>query len=222
MSFPLPAVPVPHPFDTALTPIFVPTSAHILAIESYYGMLGPGISGAFLYNPTNPKSGIAIDRQGRLAPVLEVRWREFERAVAGAQAQMAHPHEGGGWWSRPQNTTCPEDVTYDLGPANGGALTRFHLTGHTVSARYGSPDDVQWYTPTGETHTRDIVPFPFVEVERIISALREDLFPPETPFNWERTYVPVPIIDELRPMLRAIVRMVGIQRANRWGIGYPI
>ncbi|KAJ7488906.1 hypothetical protein FB451DRAFT_1223239 [Mycena latifolia] len=216
--------PLPHPIDPALTPIFVPTASHILAVESYYGMLGPGISAAFLYNPTDPNSGIAIDDQGRLVPVLEARWREFERAVAGAQAQTQDPHAGGGWWSRPQNTTCPVDVTYDLGPAasDSAALTRYHLTGHTVSVRHGYPDDVQWYTPAGDVITRDIVPQPFVEVERIIRTLKEELFPPEPPFDWKKPFAPTPIANELRPMLRAIVHMVGIQRSRQWSINYPI
>ena len=102
-TFPLTPAHLPLPVDTAVTPIFVPNASHVLAIESYFGMQGHGILSAFVHNPTDPNSGIAIDHQGRLAPVLEARWREFERAVMGARAQVADLRWGGGWWSRPQN-----------------------------------------------------------------------------------------------------------------------
>ncbi|KAJ7757242.1 hypothetical protein DFH07DRAFT_819652 [Mycena maculata] len=205
-----------------LTPIFVPTPADVLAIESYFGLSGPGFTFAFLYNPTDPNSGIAMDDRGRLAPVLETRWREFERAVAGAQAEMSDPRGGGGTWSRPQNWTCPTDMYYDLGLA--GSLVRFTLSGHTVSARYdGYPDDVQWYTPDGKIKVVDAVPNPFLEVERIIRSLSEELFPRDLEF--ERTVISLlhdipdwslppnsPISDEVTPMLRAIMRTAGIRR----------
>jgi hypothetical protein len=66
-------------------------------------MVGPGISAAFLYNPLDPNSGIVVDDRGRLAPVLENRWREFERAVFGAQAALQNTWGVESWWSRPQN-----------------------------------------------------------------------------------------------------------------------
>ncbi|KAJ6527903.1 hypothetical protein DFH09DRAFT_1414082 [Mycena vulgaris] len=201
-----PFLPLPHP---PFLPLFVPSSSHILAIESYYGMTGPGIAAAVLYNPADPSgaSGLVIDHQGRVAPVLEARWREFERAVAGAREEVRGGHAG--WWSRPQNMTCQPDMTYDLGPADDGELTRVHLTGHAISARYGYPDDVQWHTPAGAVLTRDVVPAPFLELERQLAALRTDLFPPDPPYDWD--WVATPVAKELRPMLRAIVRMAGIR-----------
>ncbi|KAJ7131350.1 hypothetical protein C8R44DRAFT_978227 [Mycena epipterygia] len=206
--------PLVFSINTNLTPIFVPTPLHILVIESYFGLGGPGLASAFLYNPTNPNVGIAVNDMGRLAPVLEARWRDFERAVAGAQTEAQHPQRGGGSWSRPQNTTCPTDMFYDLGPADSDTtLVRFRLGGHTVSARYGYPDDVQWYTPTEEIKTVDAVPEPYLKVERIIRGLADELF---APWDWSQPHPPVP--DELRPILRAIHRMARIR--HRWGRGY--
>ncbi|KAJ7182991.1 hypothetical protein C8R43DRAFT_941076 [Mycena crocata] len=174
--FPLTPPHLPFPINTTATPIFVPTPAHVLAIESYFGLGGPGLNAAFLYNPLNPNSGVAIAERGRLAPVLEARWREFENAIVGAQAAMRDPRWGGGEWSRPQNWTCPTSVYYDLGPGPG-ALERFGLSGHMVDVRYGQPDDVQWYTPAGKIITVDIVPEPFLEVEHIIRNLTAELLP---------------------------------------------
>lgn len=95
--------PIYASINTTLTPIFVPNPQSVLAIESYYNMVGPGISAAFLYNPLDPNSGIVVDDRGRLAPVLENRWREFERAVFGAQAALQNTWGVESWWSRPQN-----------------------------------------------------------------------------------------------------------------------
>jgi hypothetical protein len=98
-----PHPPVYHQINTTLTPVFVPTPHSVLAIESYAGLGGQGFTVAFLYNPLDPNSGIAVDEHGRLAPVLEARWHEFERAVAGAQAALQHTWGVGSSWSRPQN-----------------------------------------------------------------------------------------------------------------------
>ena len=53
---------------------------------------------------------------------------------------------------------------------------RFTLTGHVTFRGY-YPEDVQWYTPQGEIKSIDVVPAPFLEVERIIRNLTEELLP---------------------------------------------
>jgi len=212
--------PVYPSINTTLTPIFVPDPRSVLVIESYSGLGGTGISAAFLYNPLDPNFGIAVDDRGRLAPVLEARWHEFERAVAGAQDALRRTWGVESWWSRPQNTTCPTDVFYDLGPAAAtetDTLVRFGLSGHTVSQRYGSPDNVQWYIPpddddTFKVVTVDDVPPPFVEVERIIRNLAEELLP------WDWTQPEMPLPPDVRAMLRAIATMARMKRW--WGKGY--
>ncbi|KAJ7677707.1 hypothetical protein DFH06DRAFT_1166976 [Mycena polygramma] len=195
--------------NTTLTPVFVPNAQSVLAIESYFGMMGPGISAAFLYNPLNPKSGIAIDERGRLAPVLEERWREFERAVVGAQLALRDTWGLESFWSRPQNTTCPEDGYYDLGPAfPTGSLMRFGISVHTASVRWGGLDDVQWYRRDDldlVIKVVDTVPEPFQEVERIIRGLRTELLP----WDWSQPDMPVP--NDVRAMLRAIAALARIK-----------
>ncbi|KAJ7434915.1 hypothetical protein B0H11DRAFT_2116032 [Mycena galericulata] len=225
--FPLTPSHLAFTINTTATPIFLPTPVHVLAIESCYGMMGPGMSMAFLYNPTDPNSGIAMDDRGRLAPVLETRWREFEHAVAGAQAAMLDHRAGGEIWSRPQNYTCPTDMYYDLGTASASSdadLVRFTLTGHTVSTRYHEPDDVRWYTPEGRVLVVDAVPAPFLEVERIIRSLADELFPQD--WEFKRTIIDLladippdwavppnsPISDEVEPMLDALMQMAGVRR----------
>ncbi|KAF8151854.1 hypothetical protein K438DRAFT_1988147 [Mycena galopus ATCC 62051] len=203
--------PVYRVINTTLTPVFVPTPQSALAIESYFGMTGPGFTAAFLYNPLDPKSGIIINDQGWLAPVLEARWQEFERAVEGAQLALQNTWGVESWWSRPQNTTCPTDMFYDLGPpAVTESLVRFGLSGHIVSSRWGGgPDDVQWHTPAHIVKVVDFVPPPFVEVERIIRNLTEELLP----WDWFQPALPVPA--DLHAMLRAIATMARIKRWRR-------
>ncbi|KAJ6564380.1 hypothetical protein B0H19DRAFT_1258832 [Mycena capillaripes] len=203
--------------NTTLTPIFVPNPRHILAIESYFGLMGPGISVAFLYNPLDPNSGIAIDERGRLVPVLEGRWREFERAVAEAQVALQNTWGVESCWSRPQNMTCPTDVFYDLGApaATSENLTRFGLSGHMVY-RYRQPDDVQWYARAEDDlliKVVDFVPAPFLEVERIIRNLTNELLP-TLPWDWPD----MPIPADVRAMLRSIATMARMKRW--WGKGY--
>ncbi|KAJ6481427.1 hypothetical protein C8R47DRAFT_1134405 [Mycena vitilis] len=201
--------PIYPTINTTLTPVFVPNAQSVLAIESYFGMMGPGISAAFLYNPLNPKSGIAIDERGHFAPVLEERWREFERAVAGAQLALRDTWGLESFWSRPQNTTCPEDGYYDMGPASStGGLVRFGISGHTVPSRRGGPDDVQWYRRDDldlVIKVVDTVPEPFQEVERIIRDLRTELLP------WDWFQPDMPVSDDVRAMLRAIAALARIK-----------
>ncbi|KAF7369322.1 hypothetical protein MVEN_00260500 [Mycena venus] len=211
--------PIYHSINTSLTPIFVPDTHSVLAIESYFGLGGPGFTAAFLYNPLDPNSGIAVDERGRLVPVLEARWREFEHAVAGAQGALMNTWGVGSWWSRPQNTTCPEDVFYDIGPAAAtDKLTRFGISGHTVAPRWGQPDDVQWYKPVDDPadvpviKVVDAVPPPFLEVERIIRDLREELLP----WDYSQPITPIPV--DVQAMLRAIATMARIKRW--WWKGY--
>ncbi|KAJ7922665.1 hypothetical protein B0H13DRAFT_2317155 [Mycena leptocephala] len=200
--------PIYASINTTLTPIFVPNPQSVLAIESYYNMVGPGISAAFLYNPLDPNSGIVVDDRGRLAPVLENRWREFERAVFGAQAALQNTWGVESWWSRPQNTTCPEDVYYDLGPAVAtGNLMRFGISGHMVW-RPRHPDDVLWHAADREdAKVVDAVPAPFLEVERIIRNLTNELLP------WDWSQPPMPIPPDIRVMMRTIATMA---RMKRW------
>ncbi|KAJ7149112.1 hypothetical protein C8R46DRAFT_529806 [Mycena filopes] len=216
----LPLTPPHLPISTTLTlttPVFVPTPQSVLAIQSYFGLGGPGLAVAFLYNPLNSKGGIAVDEQGRLAPVLEARWREFERAVRGAQEAMRGVWGVGSYWSRPQNTTCPTDVYYDLGPgdSNSLGLERFTLSGHTVSvSSYWNdydPDDVKWYNPALEYQIKvvDVVPAPFVEVERIIKTLTDELLPWDDFFDWSEA---PPMPPDVRAMVRAVAVMAQIRR----------
>ncbi|KAJ7041627.1 hypothetical protein C8F04DRAFT_146436 [Mycena alexandri] len=187
------------------TPVFVPTPHNVLAIESYFGLGGPGLAVAFLYNPLDPKTGIAISEEGHLAPVLEERWLEFERAVGAAHMVLQETWGVGSWWSRPQNTTCPTDVYYDLGP--GDSLVRFTLSEHTVSisTRWSEyePDDVQWYDSDRAIKVVDVVPGQFVEVEHIIRTLADELLP------WDYSEPPIP--PDIRAMVRAIAVMACIR-----------
>ncbi|KAJ7176957.1 hypothetical protein C8R46DRAFT_1213527 [Mycena filopes] len=218
----LPLTPPHLPINTNTTltgtPVFVPTPQSVLAIQSYFGLGGPGLAVAFLYNPLEPRAGIAVDEQGRLAPVLEARWREFERAVAGAQEAMRGAWGVGSYWSRPQNTTCPTDVYYDLGPGNDSdslGLERFTLSGHTVSvSSYWNgydPDDVKWYNPALEYQIKvvDEVPAPFVEVERIIRSLADELLPWDDFSDWSEA---PPMPPDVRAMVRAVAVMAQIRR----------
>ena len=91
------------PFDTTLTPIFRPSPFHVLAIESYFGLGGPGFPAALLYNPLDPRLGLVVNDEGKIAPVLEDRWREVQDAVAGVRKEIEL--HGGGSWSRPQNVS---------------------------------------------------------------------------------------------------------------------
>jgi len=142
------------------------------------------------------------------------RWEGMRGRVAAAQVALRDPWGDRGIWSRPQNWTCPTDVYYDLGPGVGQDSTatfmRFTLTGH-VTFRGCCPEDVQWYTPQGEIKTVDAVPAPFLEVERIIRNLTEELLP------WSQSSSSH-IRADLQPMMRAIARMAGIR--PRYGIGY--
>jgi hypothetical protein len=159
-------------------------------ILSYSGLGGKDVAAAFLNHPIIPNAGLAIDKLGRLAPIMEDRWREFELAVSGAQDTIRLGW--GGWWSRPQNvspqpgycftpcfltrlaqirqTTCPTDLFYDLGPAESiEQLETMQLTGHTVSARYRQPADVTWLREDAISYDEDLkvmerVPAAFVKV----------------------------------------------------------
>ncbi|KAJ7778977.1 hypothetical protein B0H16DRAFT_1500676 [Mycena metata] len=196
--------------DSWSTPVFVPSPHNVLAIESYFGLGGPGLAVAFLYNPLDPKTGIAIDEQGRLAPILEDRWLEFERAVGAAQITLQERWGVGSSWSRPQNATCPTDMYYDLGP--GDSLMRFTLSGHTVSlsTRWGEykPDDVQWYDSEQTIKVVDVVPDPFVEVERIIRTLADELLP----WDYSDHSEAPPMPPDIRAMVRAIAVMARIRQ----------
>ncbi|KAF7303904.1 hypothetical protein MIND_00620700 [Mycena indigotica] len=187
------------PLNTTSTPLFLPTSSHVLAIVSYFGLGGPGIASALLFHPTLPNAGIIMDELGRLVPILEDRWLDFERAVAGAQDAIERGW--GGSWSRPQNYTCPTDVYYDLGPS---ILTRFTLTGHTV---WGSePDNVRWFLPERGNLVVDSVPSPFLEVERLIQNISDEHLPypaRDAPL-WR-------VRPEVRPMVEAVAKMARVR-----------
>ncbi|KAJ7054239.1 hypothetical protein C8F01DRAFT_1235388 [Mycena amicta] len=202
-----PVVP-PHllypPLNATATPLFLPTTNNVVAIVSYNGLGGQGIASALLFHPTLPNSGIIMDDVGRLVPILEDRWLEFERAVAGAHTAIERGW--GGEWSRPQNYTCPTDVFYDLGPApHSSSLTRFTLTGHGVWRE--SPDNVQWFHPDrGRYITVDFVPTAFLETERLIQSFVDQLLPyPKWDEPLWRTR------PEVRPMVQAIAKMARVR-----------
>ncbi|KAJ7256110.1 hypothetical protein C8J57DRAFT_1345149 [Mycena rebaudengoi] len=187
-----------------LTPAFVPQTRDVLLILSY------------------------SDKLGRLAPIMEDRWREFELAVSGAQDTIRLGW--GGWWSRPQNTTCPTDLFYDLGPAESiEQLETMQLTGHTVSARYRQPADVTWLREDAISYDEDLkvmerVPAAFVkvcfthlfvlsnlpcrilQVETIVDELMQELLP------WNYSQEDPPISDNVRPMLSTLRKMSTIGR----------
>ncbi|KAJ7788207.1 hypothetical protein B0H13DRAFT_2299167 [Mycena leptocephala] len=181
--------PIYASINTTLTPIFVPNRK--VSMESYYNMVGPGISAAFLYNPLDPTLGLSSTTPTALLQYSRTAGASLSALCSGASSSAEYMGVES-WWSRPQTcTTCPEDVYYDLGPAVAtGNLKRFGISGHMVW-RPRHPDDVLWHAADREdAKVVDAVPAPFLESQP-----------------------PMPIPPDIRVMMRTIATMA---RMKRW------
>ncbi|KAJ6605468.1 hypothetical protein DFH09DRAFT_204189 [Mycena vulgaris] len=186
---------------------FIPTIRDVLVVVSHNAMGSSGLTHAFLFNPMHSDTGLLINRTGAVCEVGPEEWAELRRLASDAKDSVALG--GGGSWSRPQWGSCPTNVFYDLGPADGeDLLPMFQLTGHQTGQITGG--DIIHH----KNGAREIVaeiPSPLVELAKASTAISQKLLP----YTYSQTQPE--LSNEARQMLEAVQNMLTLVRTYAEG-----
>ncbi|KAJ7274648.1 hypothetical protein C8J57DRAFT_1466633 [Mycena rebaudengoi] len=179
---------------------FIPTLHDVVALESFNGLGGSGLTRAFLRNPADG-TGVLIDERGIIVAVPPEKWKVLVRAAEDAREAITGFVGGAICWSRSDDSTCSTDMYYDVGPPNAhDQLPGFQLTGHMMD-----DDDQEAIIEYGEDGRQTVVyeiPAPIVQLESAIDDICAKLLP-----RWDGSKPKLTIPREVLDMLNVVCEM---------------